>query len=55
MKPRLAFLSHASPDRATAARIAATLERHGVSVWYSATAIHGAQEWQKEIGRALRR
>ena len=29
------------------------LERHGVTVWYSATSIRGSQEWQNEIGRAL--
>ena len=47
------FLSHASRDRPFAARLAATLERHGVGVWYSAGAIRGSQEWQNEIGRAL--
>jgi hypothetical protein len=29
------------------------LERHGVTVWYSATSIRGSEEWQNEIGRAL--
>ncbi|HEY7724500.1 MAG TPA: toll/interleukin-1 receptor domain-containing protein [Anaeromyxobacteraceae bacterium] len=53
MKGKKAFLSHASQDRSFASRLAATLERHGVSVWYSADAVRGSQEWQNEIGRAL--
>src|SRR5512138_3975262 len=53
MKPRHAFLSHASQDRAFAAKLAATLERHGVTVWYSANSLRGSQEWQNEIGDAL--
>jgi hypothetical protein len=31
------------------------MRRHGVSVWYSQTNILGAQQWQDEIGVALRR
>jgi hypothetical protein len=53
MRERQVFLSHASQDRTFAAKIAAMLERHGVTVWYSATAIRGSDEWQNEIGRAL--
>jgi len=53
MRGKQVFLSHASQDRAFASRLAATLERHGVGVWFSADAIRGSQEWQSEIGRAL--
>jgi hypothetical protein len=53
MKGKQVFLSHAGEDRAFAARLAAMLERHGVTVWYSAVALRGSQEWQNEIGRAL--
>jgi hypothetical protein len=31
------------------------LRQHGVPVWYSRTHLRGAQQWQEEIGRALRR
>lgn len=53
--PREVFLSHASPDRAFADRLAATLRRHHVPVWYSRTNIAGAQQWHDEIGDALSR
>jgi hypothetical protein len=53
MRRKQVFLSHASQDRRFASRLAVTLERHGVGVWYSATSIRGSQEWQNEIGRAL--
>jgi hypothetical protein len=35
--------------------LAATLDAHGLRVWYSRTAIQGAQQWHDEIGWALRR
>jgi len=54
-RPREAFLSHASRDRATAGALADTLRAHGVRVWYSTTNIQGAQQWHDEIGHALRR
>ena len=53
--PREAFLSHSSKDRGFAEKIAAVLRDHGVPVWYSATNIVGATQWQDEIGEALAR
>ena len=53
--PREVFLSHSSRDRRFAEKIAAVLRRHGIPVWYSATNIVGAQQWQDEIGNALAR
>ena len=53
--PREVFLSHASGDRKTARRLAETLRRHGVPVWYSETNLVGAQQWHDEIGKALAR
>jgi hypothetical protein len=53
--PREVFLSHASGDRDFADRLAKTLREHGIPVWYSRTHLRGAQQWQAEIGRALRR
>jgi hypothetical protein len=55
MAPREVFLSHSHQDRAFASRLAETLGRHGVPVWYSRERIQGAQQWHDEIGRALRR
>jgi hypothetical protein len=55
MIPAEAFLSHSSHDAEFVAELAATLRRHGVPVWYSATNILGAQQWHDEIGAALRR
>jgi hypothetical protein len=55
MKPREVFFSHASPDRKTADKIAATLRAAGIKVWYSKTHLKGAQQWHAEIGVALRR
>jgi hypothetical protein len=42
-------------DRAFVERIVAALRRHGIPCWYAPTGILGAQQWQDEIGRALRR
>jgi hypothetical protein len=53
--PREVFLSHVSGNRDMATRIAGTLRRHGVPVWYSVSDIRGAQQWHDEIGAALRR
>lgn len=53
--PREIFLSHASSDRRFADRLAKTLRRHGIQVWYSRTHLRGAQQWQEEIGLSLRR
>ena len=54
-EPGEIFLSHASKDHRTAARIAAMLREHGVPVWYSETQLVGAQQWHDEIGAALKR
>ena len=53
--PNEVFLSHSSADRSFAKRLAATLRRHGVAVWYSETNIQGGQQWHDEIGAALAR
>jgi hypothetical protein len=55
LQPREVFLSHASGDRKMARRIAETLRRHGIPVWYSETNLLGAQQWHDEIGKALAR
>ena len=55
MLPAEVFLSHASPDREVADRLAQTLRRHNLPVWYSPTDIVGAQQWHDEIGAALDR
>jgi len=49
------FLSHSDRDRTFVARLAETLRRHGLPVWYSSTDIVGAQQWHDQIGSALRR
>lgn len=53
--PQEVFLSHSSLDRQFADDLAAMMRRHGVPVWYSQHNIVGAQQWQDEIGKALRR
>ena len=55
MMPQEVFLSHAAADQDIAARLTDVLRRHGVPIWYSATNILGAQQWQDEIGAALKR
>jgi hypothetical protein len=55
VKPAEIFLSHASLDRKFANRLAATLGRHGLKVFYSRKSLRGAQQWHDEIGRALAR
>lgn len=55
MPPQEIFLSHSSSDRAFADSVAETLRNHGIPVWYSRINILGAQQWQDEIGEALRR
>ena len=49
-KPAEIFLSHASPDRKLANRLAAVLGRHGLKVFYSRKSLRGAQQWHDEIG-----
>ena len=47
-------VSHSSRDRAFVERIVAVLRRHGIACRYAPNDILGAQQWQDEIGRALR-
>ena len=54
-RPKQVFLSHATGDRKWADRTAALLRRHGVPVWYSRAHLRGAQQWQQDIGLALKR
>jgi hypothetical protein len=42
--PKEVFLPHSSVDRKFASRLAETLRRHGVPVWYSRTDVVGAQQ-----------
>ena len=53
--PAEVFLSHATPDRRTADRVASVVRAHGVPVWYSRTNLIGSQQWHDEIGQALAR
>ena len=55
MVPREIFLSHSDRDRDFVMRLANTIRRHELPVWYSRTEIVGAQQWHDEIGRALQR
>jgi hypothetical protein len=55
VQPHEVFLSHSSQDRGFVDRLAGTLVRHGVPVWYSRANLLGAQQWQDEIGAALQR
>lgn len=55
MPPIEVFLSHANQDRALAQRLAHTLIRHGIPVFFSPQHILGAQQWQNEILGALQR
>lgn len=55
MIPKELFLSHSSANRRIASAVSETLQQHGIPVWYSKANIVTAQEWQDEIGRALRR
>jgi hypothetical protein len=54
-RPREAFLSHSSKDRAFVVRLNEVLHRHGIRTWYSETNLVGAQQWHDEIGLALKR
>ncbi len=53
--PSEVFLSHATPDRKFADRLAGVVRGHGVPVWYSPTNLVAAQQWHDEIGHALAR
>lgn len=50
---REAFLSHSSRDFEAARKLRDFLVANGVPVWFSPHQIHGAQQWQDEIGEAL--
>jgi hypothetical protein len=51
---REVFLSHASRDKIKAHRLRDVLVSHEIPVWYSPHHIQGAQQWQDEIGTALK-
>jgi hypothetical protein len=53
--PNEVFLSHAHSDTDFASSLVATLQHHGVRVWFSQSNILGAQQWHDEIGDALQR
>jgi hypothetical protein len=53
--PAEVFLSHSSLDEAIVTPLADALRRHGVPIWYSKINILEAQQWQDEIGAALKR
>lgn len=36
-------------------KLANVLQKHGVRIWYSRSHLRGAQQWQDEIGKALKR
>lgn len=55
MSPHEIFLSHSNLDEVFADSFAETLRNHGIPIWYSQTNILGAQQWQDEIGKALKR
>lgn len=55
MLPNELFLSHSSADRRFADSMVELIGGHGIPIWYSQTNILGAQQWQDEIGAALRR
>ena len=54
-RPKQVFISHATRDRKSADRIAQVLRRNWIPVWYSRSHLGGAEQWQQEIGKALRR
>jgi hypothetical protein len=49
------FLCHSSSDRVLARKLKKVLEKRGFKVWFSESALIGAQRWHAEIGRALAR
>ena len=54
-RPTEIFVSHAVKDRRFADRLVAALRANGFNVWYSDIHLAGADDWQDEIGKALRR
>ena len=55
MIPKEIFLSHSSIENSMTLSIVQTLRNHSIPVWFSPTNIVAAQQWQDEIGRALKR
>lgn len=55
LTPSEVFLSHSHHDHRLTVRLAETLRKHNVPVWYSERNIVGAQQWVDEIGAALDR
>jgi TIR domain len=55
MPPVEVFLSHSTHDREMAEKVSRVLRDHGIPTFYSASNLLGAQQWQDEILRALRR
>lgn len=52
--PSKLFLSHANADRRFVNKLAKFLTEHKIHFWYSRRHLVGAQQWQDEIGRALK-
>jgi hypothetical protein len=48
------FISHSSRDRVFVEKVVTVLRGHRIAYWYAPKNIVGAQQWQDEIGRALR-
>lgn len=55
MPPTEVFISHSSVDQVPASRLAAILVAHGIPVFDSPRNIVGAQQWQDEILKAMKR
>jgi hypothetical protein len=54
-RPKRLFISHAASDRKFLDRLTAVVDQNGIRFWHSQEHIRGAQQWQDEIGVALRR
>lgn len=49
------FIAHASHDREFVRKLARSLTRRRIRIWYSEKHIPGSTQWHNEIGRALQR
>jgi hypothetical protein len=54
-RPRRCFLSHATQDSDFSDRLADSLAKHGVDVFYSAAPVLGVGRWMDQIGLELDR